>query len=114
MADADGELGRVKAALRSIQGALQVYTNWPKSFDALPCVLLTQAGESPADFRDDAEYLTEIEWYVRVFGSQETPHRAICKAVQETMTALGYQRTFRWDEGAADVRQTVFRFITTI
>lgn len=108
------ELERVRQALGGIPTVKQVATSWPKALEATPLILLLQAGESAEDYRDDGEYLTEVEWYVRVFCKREEQQRSICGAVYDTMTALGYVRTFRWDESAADVRQTVFRFQTTI
>ncbi|MDD3410517.1 MAG: hypothetical protein PHY12_06875 [Eubacteriales bacterium] len=114
MADTDTERADILSALRALEGVKLVATNWPKALDTTPCVLLMQAGESAADYRDDAEYLTEIEWYVRVFCKKDEQQRTLCRAVHEAMEALGYRRTFRWDEGAADVRQTVFRFMKQI
>lgn len=110
MATTETELAAIKAALRSIQSVKLVSTTWPKNFATLPCLVVQLSGESPADYRDNREYLTELEWYVRVFSGSERAHYALCDAVRERLEALGYSRTFRWDEGGAEVWHTAFRF----
>lgn len=114
MVDIDAERERVKAALRALSGVTVVATNWITANDALPCIVLLLASEEAADHRDDTEYLTEVEWYVRVFGTKEAPHRALCARMRAAMEGLGYKRTFCWDEGAATMRQTVYRFTITM
>ena len=71
-------------------------------------------GEDAADSRDDGEYLTRLEWYVRVFARKESEQWALCGGVEEAMARLGYRRTFHWEEGMADVRHTAYRFEKTI
>lgn len=104
------ELTAVKATLKQLKGVKRVVTAWPKDFAVLPCLVVQLAGERPADYRDNREYLTEVEWYVRVFSGSERMHYALCEAVRERMEALGYVRTFRWEEGGAEVWHTAFRF----
>lgn len=108
------ELAGIKTALRGIDGVLLVATAWPKNFDTLPCIIIQLASEQGVDNRDDHEYLTEIEWYVRVFSNREGISLHLASEVKTAMENLGYVRTFRHDEGAADVRQTVFRFAKTV
>ena len=108
------ERENVKATLGEIAGVKLVATTWPKQFKELPCILLTMAGEKGADFRDDEEYLTEIEWYVRVFAVKEDNLLAVADAAQTAMQQLGYVRNLRWEEPGADLRQVALRFTKTI
>lgn len=108
------ELEAIKDALKALPGVRLVCTGWPKTFDTLPCVLVQLAGEDGADRRDDGEYLTRLEWYVRVFARKESEQWALCGGVEEAMARLGYRRTFHWEEGMADVRHTAYRFEKTI
>lgn len=107
------ELNDVKAALRDI-GGLTVVTAWPKETDVLPCALVSLAGETGVDYRDDVETVTEIEWYVRLFATREAEMMALCENAQAQMEGLGYRRTFRYEEGDGNVRQTVYRFAKLI
>lgn len=102
---------RILDALRQVEG-ITVTTAWPKEEPTRPVVLLTLAGDTPADHRDDQEYLTELEYYVRVFAAKAADMRRICAAVQDAMEALGYRRTFRWEEPGEDGgwRQTALRY----
>lgn len=108
------ELDAVKEALKALPGVRLVYTNWPKTFDTLPCVLVQLAGEDAADCRDDGEYLTRLEWYVRVFSRKESEQWTLCGRVEEAMKRLHYRRTFRWEEGMTEVHHTAYRFEKTI
>lgn len=108
------ELEAVKDALKAQQGVRLVCTSWPKTFDTLPCVLILTAGEEAGDFRDDGEYLTRLEWYVRVFSRKESEQCALCDLVEEAMEQLGYRRTFRWEEGMTELHHTAYRFEKTI
>lgn len=109
----EAEKNAVRTALKTIPGVKQVYTAWPKTFDATPCILIQLAGELPADFRDDSEYLTELEWYVRVFAKKEADMGPICAVLRPTMEAIGYRRTFAADVGGEDIHQTLYRFVKT-
>ena len=108
------ELDAIKDALKALPGVRLVCTGWLKTFDTLPCVLVQLAGEDAADRRDDGEYLTRLEWYVRVFARKESEQWALCGGVEEAMARLHYHRTFHWEEGMADVRHTAYRFEKTI
>lgn len=105
------EATRIADALRGIGGAT-VVTTWPKAPETSPVILLTLAGERGADRRDDREYLTEHEYYVRVFSAKAADMCRVCAAVHEIMHDLGYERTFRWEEPSDGWRQTAARYKT--
>ncbi|MEG0901696.1 MAG: hypothetical protein RSG96_06220 [Clostridia bacterium] len=111
----ESELMQIKRALLAVAGAVMVATAWPKGFGALPCVLVQLAGERGADRRDDAVYLVQLEWYVRVFArKREQDLLPLCGRVCAAMEALGYEHIFRWDDDSAEVCPVVFRFVKTI
>ncbi len=100
----------IVAGLGQIPGVAAAHRGWPKDFESLPCIAVTEAGNAPADSRDDREYLTELEYYVRVFAVKAEQIDAIASAVEDTMLGLNYTRTFCWDDDSADIRQKVMRY----
>lgn len=100
---------RVVEALRAING-VTVGTTWPKAEIRQPYVLITLAGDRSADNRDDQRYLTELEYYIRVFTDKAEAMRRVCNAVHAAMEALGYVLTFRWEEPGEGRRQTALRY----
>ena len=99
----------IKEALKAIPNVKLVDTKWPEQFKTTPCIIFNLAGETGEDFRDDKEYLTELEWYVRVFAAKEADLWAIADAAKEAMEGLGYVRTFRWEEPGTGIRQVAIR-----
>ena len=107
----DGQ--RIVETLQAMEGIQFVTTMRPSTFDTLPCVLVTLAGERGIDWRDGEEFLTEVEYLIRVFTSSEEEMRTVCAAVFDTMIELGYTRVLRWEEDEMGMRQTAFRFKRT-
>ena len=103
------ERERIKTALWNVAGVKLVTTDWPKQFNTTPCIVLTMAGEQGADFRDDKEYLTEQEWYVRVFSAKEPELLKVADGAQAAMEELGYARNLRWEEPGDAIRQVAIR-----
>lgn len=101
---------RILAALRAIPGVIDALPVWPKDWAALPCIVVVKSGEAAADFRDDEEYLTDVEYYIRVFTNTETERAIISSAAHDAMQALGYRRTFAWEDDTAEARQMVLRY----
>lgn len=104
---------RILEALRHVEG-VTVTTSWPGAPAGEPTVLVTLAGDRGTDRRDDREYLTEMEYYVRVFAAKAAGMRRVCAAVHEAMEALGYERVFRWEESGDGFRQTALRYRTYV
>ena len=93
---AEGEKRRILEALGSIETLKNVSRSWPRQQAALPCAVVTLAGERRADERDGAEYLTETD--------------ELAPKIRREMEKLGYQREFAWEESSEAVFQRVERY----
>lgn len=105
------DLPRILSALEKVDG-VTVTSAWPREPPAVPVVLVTLAGERAADRRDDRWYLTELEYYVRVFAAKSGELLRVLAAVDDAMRALGYDLAFRWDEPGEGWRQVAMRYKT--
>ena len=105
------EQARILTALGRIEG-IEATTAWPREPPRKPVALVTLAGETTTDRRDDHRYLTELEYYVRVFAAKSGELRRVLAAVDEAMRALGYDLAFRWDEPGEGWRQAAMRYKT--
>jgi len=101
---------RVMAALSRTGGLRRVLPAWPDVWAELPCAVVTEAANRPADHRDDRERVTELEYYVRVFASRAEEAARAAEAVDAAMLELGYARTMAWEDDGAPVRQKVLRY----
>ena len=100
---------RIVRALNAVDG-LTVTAAWPTEPPSAPVVLVTLAGQSAADRRDDVWYLTEMNYYVRVFAPRRDALMRACDAADAAMRALGYEPVFRWDEPGEGWRQIATRY----
>ena len=107
------EIARILDALKGIPG-LAVTRGWPKSFAKLPCAAVALASDAIADHRDDIRYLTELEYYLRLFGDTNRQVDTVLPKINQAMEKLGYERTFLWEESDGDIRQTVLRYRITL
>lgn len=96
--DGIGEAGRVVQALGNVTGVAAVTRGWPKREAALPCVAVVLAGERRGESRDDAEYLTEIVFYIRIFARTAESVDALAPSIRQAMEDLGYERDFAWED----------------
>ena len=103
-------LRRILEALGSVETLKNVSRSWPRQQAALPCAVVTLAGERRADERDGAEYLTETEYYVRCFARTGTEADELALKIRREMEKLGYQREFAWEESSEAVFQRVERY----
>lgn len=103
------EIARILDALKGIPG-LTVTRGWPKDFVRLPCAAVSLASDNAADHRDDARYLTELEFYIRVFGDTNRQVDTVLPQINQAVEGLGYERTFLWEETDGSIRQTVLRY----
>ena len=106
------EAEEIREALSHIEGVKRVTRGWPKEFTdhTLPCIAVTKAADTPVEFRDDKEYAAELEYYVRIFALRFAQSDAIAPQVDEQMEALGYTRTFSYDDDDAQIRQQAMRY----
>ena len=103
----------VARALTKIDGVKTVTRGWPKKPDALPCIAVALSGESTAMACDDASYLTEVEYYIRVFAQKRTECDRIANEADDVLAALGYTRTFAWEDQGETCR-TDLRYTITV
>lgn len=93
------EAEQIAVALGEGIGELAAVTRgWPKSLATLPCAAVLLAGETPEDYRDNAEYLTELEYYVHIFCASMAACDRIGAAVDVLMQQMGYTRTFAYED----------------
>lgn len=104
---------RILAALENT-GAAVVTDAWPREIPSRPVVLVTLAGDTGIDRRDDRYYLRELEYYVRVFAAKSSALDAALRAVVAAMEDLGYELCFRWEEPGDGWRQTALRYKTYV
>ena len=103
---------RIMEALEGAGGAAHCTRGWPKSFEKLPCIAVSEAGNTPAAFLDDEVYMDELIYDVRVFAIQSGDKDRIAASVEEIMHGLRYTRVLVYDEDTADVRMKVMRYRT--
>ena len=96
--DGREETGRVIQAISGLEGVAAVTQGWPKREAVLPCVAVVLAGERGAERRDDAEYLTEVIFYLRIFARTAEGTDALAPSIRRTMADLGYERDFAWED----------------
>lgn len=101
-------------ALRAIPGVKSVVRGWPKAAEKLPCIAVNLAEESVRDYRDDARYLMEVEYYIRLFTAQAIQADALRDAIDDAMLGLGYRLTLAWDDDSDQIRLSLFRYRKTI
>ena len=104
----------ILSALEDIPGLGSLSDSWPDTETPLPAIVVDLASELTTDRRDDTRYLQELEYYVRIFASNAADTHAILGAVDPRMTALGYERTFRFDQNTAGAKQLITRYTKTI
>lgn len=106
------EAETLRTALSDVEGVKSVTRGWPKSFASknLPCIAIQKASEVPADYADDDERLTEIEYYIRIFADKFEQADSIAPRVDETMERLGYRKTMTYDADDRAVRIIHMRY----
>ena len=105
------EADRIGGALAAISSIKCITRGWPAALDSqtLPCVVVQKAGERGVDVRDNREYITELEYYIRVFAATAPQADQVSAAVLQTMEALGYERVFAWEEFTQEVYRADMR-----
>jgi len=101
---------RIIQALSEIPGVARVLPTWPDDWAVLPCIVISEAANMPADWRDDRERITELEYYVRVFANRAAELSQIASAADDIMQSLGYARGMAWEDDGAQVRQKIMRY----
>ncbi len=105
---------QIKTTLEDIPGLGSISDSWPASVADLPALVVDLASEQGADRRDNRRYMTEQEFYVRIFAGTPAQIHAMFEAVVPRMEALGYELTFKFDQNTAGALQTITRYAKTI
>lgn len=103
----------ILTALKAIPGLRNASASWPRNQDPIPCVTVDLASRRATDRRDDRAYLTETQFYVRLFAVSEQDFERLEPEVEDALEALGYEQVFQWEETGQGVRQLAFRFQRT-
>lgn len=104
------DAGRILGAIKQVPGVASVTRGWPKQGAKLPCVLVGLAADVAEDYRDDEEYLTSLEYDVRIFSRTSDDSDAVSDGVDDAMRGLGYRRTLRYEDYGEDIRMVVLRY----
>ena len=104
------EAPAIKERLLKLKGVKSVTRGWPRSFERLPCIAIAKAADTPLEYADDREYLTELEYYIRIFTSRAEDADAMSAEVDAAMEEMGYIRTFAYDDDDSDVRMCAMRY----
>ncbi len=104
------EAPKIKERLQRLDGVKSVTRGWPKSFERLPCIAISKAADTPVEFADDREHLTELEYYIRIFTDRVQDADDLAEAVDAAMEEMGYMRTFSYDDDNSEVRMAALRY----
>lgn len=107
---------KIKDALAGIPSLKALCSSWPDDKTKYPAIVVDLAADQSSDFRDDRPYLVELEYYIRIFDTDPTKKRmrAVLAEVDTRMEALGYTRTFRFEQNENNVKQWVTRYKTMV
>lgn len=99
-------------ALAAATSARHVTRGWPAADAAEqePLIALRLASESCTARYDDAAYLMETEYDLRVFARDPAQADTVAEEARLCMHALGYQRVFTAEETSAAMHQRICRF----
>jgi hypothetical protein len=84
------EAAHIAQTLAQIEGIGSVTRGWPKQTAKLPCAAVGLDDESAADTRDNAVYLVQRVYGIRVFAATMSACDAIGESITAAMEALGY------------------------
>lgn len=104
------EAETIKARLIGISGVKSVTRGWPRSYEKLPCIAVSKAADTPVEYRDDREYMAELEYYIRIFTERASAADKIAEEVDAAMEEMGYTRTFAYDDDESDIRICAMRY----
>lgn len=106
------DINVIIAVLATETSAQHVTRGWPRAdaADVMPLIALQLAGESCTARYDDAAYLMETEYYLRVFARDPAQCDRVAREACRCMAGLGYQRVFAAEEATAAVHQRIGRY----
>lgn len=96
--------------LGELEGVRSVTRGWPKRPEALPCIAVHKAADTPVVFAGDRAHIAQLEYDVRVFAVRSEQADTIAAAADTAMEDMGYTRTLCYDDDSQDVRMAVLRY----
>lgn len=103
------EANQIAAALAGIAGVASVTRGWPRQAAKLPCIAVGLTEQSIADTRDNAVYLLQRTYGIRVFAQTMTACDALQAPIIAAMQGLGYQLE-RTQEAEGEIAQQKLTF----
>ena len=106
------DVNNIIRALAVETSAQHITRSWPAADAAVlePIIVLRLASESCTARYDDAAYLRETEYALRVFARDPAQADTVAEEARLCMHALGYQRVFTAEETSAAMHQRICRF----
>jgi hypothetical protein len=104
------EIPIISPHLNAIPGVKYVTNGWPEDWEKLPCISISEASNVPAIRYANKTYADELEYYIRIWTNRAAEKAPIASAVDDVMTALGYERTMTYDDDSADAKQKAMRY----
>lgn len=95
-------------ALESVAEIKALTRGFPKSFEKLPCVAVSEASNEIWSSFDNIDYAGNAEYYVRIFS--KGINDKIAEEVDRVLSEIGYARTFAYEDDNELVRQMVMRY----
>ena len=100
-------------ALAAVPGVKRVTRGWPKDFQSLPCVAVTDGAEEPLEYADDTPYITRYTYYVYVYDKTYPGCDKIARAVVAAAEVHGLLLTEFRDDEEENIRVKELVFETT-
>ena len=102
----------IQAALSAIPEVKKVSLAYPDSFADLPRVSFFEANNSPAEFSDDCEYLSELNFQIDVWAEKWDDVYDIAIDVDDAMSGIGFTREFSADvpDDQSNIKHKTMRY----
>ena len=107
------DVNTIIGALAAATSAQHITRGWPAADTAElePIIVLRLASESCTARYDDAAYLMETVFDLRVFARDPAQADLVAEEARQCMHALGYQRVFTAEEATAAMHQRISRYL---
>ncbi len=106
-------IDQIIGALARGTSARHITRGWPLAEDVLPVIAIRLSRESCTARYDDAAYLMETEYDLRVFARDAAQADTIAREACQCMAQMGFERTFAAEEPSAAVHQHMSRYQKT-
>ena len=101
-------------ALEPIPGLRYVGDSYPEGEAETPLIVVELASDRVEKYAGDKPYLVEMEYYLRIYGTEKKTMRRILAEADARMADIGYRRTFRYEGNSADIKLWTTRYKTFV